>query len=116
MSKIAIYTIAKNEEKFIERWHEPAKAADYLIILDTGYYAAAQESPDERPRAIAVLRRYLAGCAGDGHSLLISGFRKFGSGAMRSLAIQRRASRTARDRAAGSPSPWKRTSIIRGLS
>lgn len=34
--KIAVYTIAKNEEKFVERWYESAKDADYLYILDTG--------------------------------------------------------------------------------
>jgi glycosyltransferase involved in cell wall biosynthesis len=36
MSKIAIYTIAKNEEQFVERWYQSAKDADYLFILDTG--------------------------------------------------------------------------------
>lgn len=36
MTKIAIYTIAKNEEQFIERWNNSAKDADYLFILDTG--------------------------------------------------------------------------------
>lgn len=34
--KIAIYTIALNEEKFVERWYESAKDADYLLIADTG--------------------------------------------------------------------------------
>jgi glycosyltransferase involved in cell wall biosynthesis len=34
--KIAVYTIALNEEKFIERWYESAKDADYLLIADTG--------------------------------------------------------------------------------
>ena len=34
--KIAVYTIALNEEKFIERWYESAKDADYLMIADTG--------------------------------------------------------------------------------
>lgn len=34
--KIAVYTIAKNEEKFVERWAESCKEADYRIILDTG--------------------------------------------------------------------------------
>ena len=36
MTKIAVYTIAKNEEKFVERWFESAKEADSLRILDTG--------------------------------------------------------------------------------
>lgn len=34
--KVAVYTIAKNEEKHVERWYESAKEADYLIIADTG--------------------------------------------------------------------------------
>lgn len=34
--KIAVYTIALNEEQFVERWYESAKDADYLLIADTG--------------------------------------------------------------------------------
>lgn len=34
--KIAVYTIALNEEKFVERWYNSAKNADYLLIADTG--------------------------------------------------------------------------------
>jgi glycosyltransferase involved in cell wall biosynthesis len=34
--KIAVYTIALNEEKFVERWYKSAKDADYLLIADTG--------------------------------------------------------------------------------
>lgn len=34
--KIAVYTIAKNEEQFVERWYDSAKDADYLLIADTG--------------------------------------------------------------------------------
>jgi glycosyltransferase involved in cell wall biosynthesis len=34
--KIAVYTIALNEEQFIEQWYESAKEADYLLIADTG--------------------------------------------------------------------------------
>jgi glycosyltransferase involved in cell wall biosynthesis len=36
VAKIAVYTIAKNEEDFVERWYKSAKDADYLFILDTG--------------------------------------------------------------------------------
>lgn len=36
MPKIAVYTIALNEEQFVERWYESAKEADYLLIADTG--------------------------------------------------------------------------------
>ena len=34
--KIAVYTIAKNEEQFVKRWAESCKDADYRFILDTG--------------------------------------------------------------------------------
>lgn len=34
--KVAIYTIAKNEEQFVKQWYESAKDADFLLIADTG--------------------------------------------------------------------------------
>jgi tetratricopeptide (TPR) repeat protein len=34
--KIAVYTIALNEESFVERWYTANKDADYLVIADTG--------------------------------------------------------------------------------
>ena len=34
--KICIYAICKNEEKFIDRWYESVKDADYICVLDTG--------------------------------------------------------------------------------
>jgi glycosyltransferase involved in cell wall biosynthesis len=34
--KIAVYTIAKNEEAFVERWYNSCREADYHFILDTG--------------------------------------------------------------------------------
>lgn len=34
--KVAVYTIALNESKFIKRWYESAKEADYILIADTG--------------------------------------------------------------------------------
>ena len=33
---VAVYTVALNEEKFVKRWYESAKDADYLLIADTG--------------------------------------------------------------------------------
>jgi len=36
MTKIAVYTIALNEEKHVSRWFETAKEADLLLIADTG--------------------------------------------------------------------------------
>ena len=34
--KICVYTISKNEEKFVKRWADSAKDADLLLIADTG--------------------------------------------------------------------------------
>ena len=34
--KLAVYTIALNEEKHVKRWYESTKGADYHIIADTG--------------------------------------------------------------------------------
>ena len=34
--KIAVYTIAKNEEKFAKRWADTSVDADYRVVLDTG--------------------------------------------------------------------------------
>jgi len=34
--KIAVYTIALNEEKHVERWYNSVKEADYILIADTG--------------------------------------------------------------------------------
>lgn len=42
--KIAVYTIALNEEQFVERWYESAKDADYLLIADTGSTDATRET------------------------------------------------------------------------
>lgn len=36
MVRVAVYAIALNEEKFVRRWAESAKDADYLLIADTG--------------------------------------------------------------------------------
>ncbi len=34
--KICVYAIAKNEEKFVDRWVNSMKEADYIVVLDTG--------------------------------------------------------------------------------
>lgn len=34
--KIAVYTIALNEEKHVQRWYNSVKDADYILIADTG--------------------------------------------------------------------------------
>lgn len=34
--KVCVYAIAKNEMKFIDRWYNSVKEADYVCVLDTG--------------------------------------------------------------------------------
>lgn len=34
--KICVYAIAKNEEKFVERWMDSVSEADIVVVLDTG--------------------------------------------------------------------------------
>lgn len=41
--KIAVYTIALNEEKHISRWAESCKDADYRVVVDTGSTDATME-------------------------------------------------------------------------
>jgi len=48
--KIAVYTIALNEEQFVEKWYESAKEADYLLIADTG----SQDSTVARALALGI--------------------------------------------------------------
>lgn len=35
-NKVCVYAIAKNESKFVERWYNSMKEADYVVVLDTG--------------------------------------------------------------------------------
>jgi tetratricopeptide (TPR) repeat protein len=93
--KIAVYTIAKNEEKFVERWTESSKDADYRFILDTGSsdntvavaaslgveVAAASISPwrfdDARNAALALLPADIDLCiALDMDEVLVEGWRE----------------------------------------
>lgn len=34
--KICVYAICKNESKFVDRWYNSLKEADYIVVLDTG--------------------------------------------------------------------------------
>ena len=47
--KICVYAICKNESKFIKRWYESIKGADYICVLDTG-------SEDD---SLEILKKYL---------------------------------------------------------
>jgi glycosyltransferase involved in cell wall biosynthesis len=48
--KIAVYTIALNEKKFVDPWYESAKDADYLLIADTG----STDGTVERARELGI--------------------------------------------------------------
>lgn len=48
--KSAIYTIALNERKFVDKWYESAKDADYLLIADTG----STDGTVERARELGI--------------------------------------------------------------
>jgi tetratricopeptide (TPR) repeat protein len=93
--KIAVYTIAKNEEQFVERWAESCKDADYRFILDTGStdntvaqaaalgveVAVASISPwrfdDARNAALALLPADIDFCiALDMDEILVEGWRE----------------------------------------
>jgi glycosyltransferase involved in cell wall biosynthesis len=42
--RVAFYTIALNEEHFVERWYESCKDGDYHLIADTGSTDGTQET------------------------------------------------------------------------
>lgn len=48
--KVAVYTIALNEEHFVERWYNSAKDADYLLIADTG----STDGTAEKARSLGI--------------------------------------------------------------
>lgn len=50
MPKIAVYTIALNEEKHVQKWFESAKDADVLVIADTG----SNDKTIERARKLGI--------------------------------------------------------------
>lgn len=54
--KIAVYTIALNEEKFVDRWAEAAAPADYRLVADTG----STDATIEKLRAAGVEVRSIA--------------------------------------------------------
>lgn len=93
--KIAVYTIAKNEEQFVEKWAASCDEADYRFILDTGStdntvalasslgveVAVASISPwrfdDARNAALALLPSDIDFCiALDMDEVLVDGWRE----------------------------------------
>jgi glycosyltransferase involved in cell wall biosynthesis len=93
--KIAIYTITKNEEKFIQRWADSCKEADYRLVVDTGssdktievaklagcHVSSITVSPwrfdDARNAALMILPEDIDYCiALDADEVLMSGWRE----------------------------------------
>ena len=50
MNKICIYAISKNESPNVEQWYESVKAADHIIVLDTG----STDDTVEKMRALGI--------------------------------------------------------------
>ena len=56
--KIAVYTIAKNEEQFVKRWAESCAEADYRLIVDTGSTDGTIKNAYELDITVKSLRLY----------------------------------------------------------
>ena len=54
--KICVYAIAKNEEKFVDRWVHSMREADYICVLDTGSTDATVELLADRETLAAMSR------------------------------------------------------------
>ena len=50
--KVCVYAICKNEEKFVERWYNSMKEADYIVVLDTGSTDNTVALLSEKPKVI----------------------------------------------------------------
>ena len=55
MLKICVYAIAKNEIKFIDRWYNSVKEADYICVLDTG----SSDGSYEKFKSLGIIAHYL---------------------------------------------------------
>lgn len=92
--KVAVYTITKNEEQFIQRWADSCKEADYRLIVDTGstdntvhvaelagcHVAKINVSPwrfdDARNAALALIPQDIDMCVSlDADEVLVPGWR-----------------------------------------
>lgn len=52
--KVCVYAIAKNEEKFVDRWMDAVDEADMVVVLDTGSKDNTVKKLRERGAAVAV--------------------------------------------------------------
>lgn len=50
--KVCVYAICKNEEKFVDRWYNSMKEADYIVVLDTGSTDNTVALLAEKPKVI----------------------------------------------------------------
>lgn len=53
--KVAVYTITKNEEQFIQRWAESAEGADVRVVVDTGSTDGTVETAKAYADAVHVI-------------------------------------------------------------
>ena len=56
--KICVYAICKNEEKFIDRWYDSVKEADYIVVLDTGSVDNTIQKLREKKKVIMQQKHY----------------------------------------------------------
>ena len=56
--KICVYAICKNEEKFVERWYNSMKEADYIVVLDTGSTDNTIKKLTALPKVIVQQKKY----------------------------------------------------------
>lgn len=56
--KICVYAICKNEEKFVDRWYNSMKEADYIVVLDTGSTDNTVEKLAALPNVIVQQKNY----------------------------------------------------------
>lgn len=54
--KVCVYAIAKNEEKFVERWMKSMSEADYICVLDTGSTDKTVEKLSDMGAIVSVRR------------------------------------------------------------
>lgn len=56
--KLAVYAIAKNEAKHVDRWYESVKDADEIVVLDTGSTDGTQKLLSDLPKVRLASMRF----------------------------------------------------------
>ena len=57
--KICVYTICKNESKFVEKWLDSMQEADYICVLDTGSTDDTYQKLKKDPRVTVVKKQII---------------------------------------------------------